>query len=431
MMPLFLSNCMLLLLLLPTNSVADTGNPGPPPSNEYQNCQYCKAYKNPTPANQPKIPPASACRCAFENGSSYPNGSTASYTTVATECGPVWLSGGHGSPIKTVANGVNYNMFPSDALLYRLTNDTMYAARATQSLVWLVDAFLRKELADAANHCYEVLATYTTLRDAGVDAYAGNATLLSGFRAALLHNCYDHLPDDRGTEAVHNHGIDYALDLTYLLKVFPDIVDAKTSKIWRAAANQTWQDWLHGHALMENSLNYNGISLTRLIALAQVTPGGAQDMRSAQWRQLVEHYVTEIATNGIMPSWGGSLQNDGCASTEAAVPFVYFFERAATDFNEPKFAWAARATFAAAIPASPPKPSEWLIRAALEVQQRDAMGKSIDVPDFLDVSASVTWRNTYATPVQDKLIVAASRRPGSAYTMLEAFAVPIVRQHLA
>ena len=43
-----------------------------------------------------------------------------------------------------------------------------------------------------------------------------------------------------------------------------------------------------------------------------------------------------------MPNWGGSLQNDGCASTEAAVPFVYFFERAATDFASPEFAWAAR-----------------------------------------------------------------------------------------
>ena len=97
--------------------------------------------------------------------------------------------------------------------------------------------------------------TYTTLLDGGVDAYAGNATRLKAFRAAMLHNCYDLKPDNRGTEAVHNHGIDYALDLTYLLKVFPDIVDGSTAAIWRAAANQTWQDWLHGHALMENSLN--------------------------------------------------------------------------------------------------------------------------------------------------------------------------------
>eukprot|EP01052_Picozoa_sp_SAG31_P073377 SAG31_NODE_32405_length_356_cov_0.813230_1_plen_57_part_10 len=29
----------------------------------------------------------------------------------------------------------------------------------------------------------------------------------------------------------------------------------RTAAIWRAAANQTWQDWMHGHALMENSLN--------------------------------------------------------------------------------------------------------------------------------------------------------------------------------
>ena len=69
----------------------------------------------------------------------------------------------------------------------------------------------------------------------------------------MVKNCADLKPDHRGTEAVHNHGIDYALDLTYLLRVFPDIVTAKTAESWRAAANQTWQDWLHGHALMENS----------------------------------------------------------------------------------------------------------------------------------------------------------------------------------
>ena len=126
-----------------------------------------------------------------------------------------------------------------------------------------------------------------------------------------------------------------------------------------------------------------------------------------------------------MPNWGGSLQNDGCASTEAAVPFVYFFERAATDFNSPEFAWAARETFAAAVPDSPAKPSEWLIRSALEVKRRNAAGRAITVPDFIDQSSTVAWRNTYSKPVPDKLVVAASRQSGSAYVMLEAFAVPI------
>eukprot|EP01052_Picozoa_sp_SAG31_P024718 SAG31_NODE_2121_length_6404_cov_17.936875_7_plen_640_part_00 len=101
------------------------------------------------------------------------------------------------------------------------------------------------------------------------------------------------------------------------------------------------------------------------------------------------------------------------------------FERAATDFNSPEFAWAARQTFAAAIPDSPPKPSEWLIRSALEVRQREAAGQVIAAPDFIDQSATVAWRNTYASPVPDKLVVADSRRSGSAYAMLEAFAVPI------
>ena len=98
-----------------------------------------------------------------------------------------------------------------------------------------------------------------------------NATLLAGFKAAMVANCADLRPDHRGTEAVHNHGIDYALDLSYALRVFPDLVDATTQAVWRQAALQTWQDWLggvvyregRGHALMENSEDYNGISLTR------------------------------------------------------------------------------------------------------------------------------------------------------------------------
>ena len=255
------------------------GNPGPPEAHEYLNCQYCGT---PKPKVNMTEPPRSACRCAFENGSSWPNGTTASYEAVARACGPLWLAGGHGTPIETADNGLDYNMFPSDALLFNLTGEQMYADRATKSLTWFADAFLRKvqkiaplfstlfspplfhrfdpelldqALGDDVNHCFEVLVTYTTLLDGGVDAYAGNATRLKAFRAAMLHNCYDLKPDNRGTEAVHNHGIDYALDLTYLLKVFPDIVDGSTAAIWRAAANQTWQDWLHGHALMENSLN--------------------------------------------------------------------------------------------------------------------------------------------------------------------------------
>ena len=33
---------------------------------------------------------------------------------------------------------------------------------------------------------------------------------------------------------------------------------------------------------MENSQDYNAISLSRLIQLARVTPGGAEDMRSSE-----------------------------------------------------------------------------------------------------------------------------------------------------
>ena len=38
------------------------------------------------------------------------------------------------------------------------------------------------------------------------------------------------------------------------------------------------------------ALSDNGISLTRLIELAKVTPGGVEDMRSQQWHDLAAHY---------------------------------------------------------------------------------------------------------------------------------------------
>lgn len=58
---------------------------------------------------------------------------------------------------------------------------------------------------------------------------------------STLKSCYATLC----CAALHwNVGIDYALDLSYLLYVFPDIVDAGTAAVWRTAANQTWTDWL-------------------------------------------------------------------------------------------------------------------------------------------------------------------------------------------
>ena len=132
---------MLLGVVATHAAPAHAGNPGPPEAHEYLNCQYCGT---PKPKVNMTEPPRSACRCAFENGSSWPNGTTASYEAVARACGPLWLAGDHGTPIETADNGLDYNMFPSDALLFNLTGEQMYADRATKSLTWFADAFLRK-----------------------------------------------------------------------------------------------------------------------------------------------------------------------------------------------------------------------------------------------------------------------------------------------
>ena len=191
----------------------------------------------------------------FENGTAHANVSMASYEEVCRSCGKVWHSAGRMVPTRTMQNGADYNDFPTDSLLYNLTGDTEYLDRAVTSLRWYAQAELNGTLADCSNHCFEPLNSYQILVEMGHDPFAGLPHLLNGFRQAMVKNCADLKPDHRGTEAVHNHGIDYALDLTYLLRVFPDIVDVETAGGWRAAANQTWQDWLHGHALMVRS-NY-------------------------------------------------------------------------------------------------------------------------------------------------------------------------------
>ena len=37
-----------------------------------------------------------------------------------------------------------------------------------------------------------------------------------------------------------------------------------------------------------------------------------------------------------------------------------------------------------------------------QVRRRDAAGRAIAVPDFIDQSSTVAWRNTYSKPVPDK-----------------------------
>ena len=145
-------------------------------------------------------------------------------------------------------------------------------------------------------------------------------------------------------------------------------------------------------------------------------------MKSEEWRKLATQYLALLSPSGNFPNWGGALQNDGCSAGDDSDMYVYFFERAATDFGSPDFAWAAQQLWSSYIPESPPKPSEWTLRSALEVRGRRV---PVEAADFVEQKSTVVMRNTFDVPVPDKLVVAASRRPGSAYAMLEAFAVPI------
>lgn len=107
-------------------------------------------------------------------------------------------------------------------------------------------------------------------------------------------------------EGVWNHGIDSALQNKLALTVFSNLncsLSGTNCSFWNWSVNRLWANWLKGHALMENGDNYNVISITRLLVLIDMMPGGVADLK-LHGKAFFAQYRDCIAPNGYFPNWG-------------------------------------------------------------------------------------------------------------------------------
>ena len=66
----------------------------------------------------------------------------------------------------------------------------------------------------------------------------------------------------------------------------------------RPTSPQLLANWLHGHALDESAINYDGISLVRLVKFLELMPGGPEDMGSDAFKQFVYEFADAITPAG-------------------------------------------------------------------------------------------------------------------------------------
>ncbi len=258
------------------------------------------------------------------------------------------------------------------------------------------------------------------------------------------------------TDGVENHGIDFATAQAFALYVFPQLPVNHSE--WLAGPTWLMDQWFHAHALDENAIGYDAISIAQLLVLDSITPGGLADLHSEAFKQFVYEFADSITPGGMLVNHGGGLQDDGQAYPNGAFGYIYLFEVAATQFqrSDPAaasyFKWAARQIwqnfdvsvdflnfhFSAALP--------WLE----ELKQLNATGRPIPLPADDDshaagMTSKVVYKNEYGHDINNtkahrqkghrvpkKLVVCASRSrdasslrtTGGGYVQQDIYAVP-------
>eukprot|EP01047_Picozoa_sp_COSAG01_P022529 COSAG01_NODE_1340_length_10648_cov_10.144089_8_plen_176_part_00 len=167
---------------------------------------------------------------------------------------------------------------------------------------------------------------------------------------------------------------------------------------------------LISHTGFCRSDNYNVISLTRLLVLIDLMPGGVSDLKRNA-KALFEQYRDCVAPSGFFPNWGASFNDDASGVDEGAHGWPYIFERAAVHFQEPSFRWVARQLWQSFRPPTLrngtviPRPDQWQVSTAL-LEQSGALA-NIAVPGFVDIPGPmvVLRNNLLGEPVPNKLVV--------------------------
>jgi hypothetical protein len=407
------------------------------------------------PANRTALAPS---QCKWAHGATDPHGgAVASYTEYTTACGddgPAALYGPRQSP----------DNLPAVAYLYALTRTERYAGQVHDALAAFAAPFLHNTTTSTvAFHCYETVEAYRAIVAAGRPP-PWNASMQAAYETAIAVECHPMPVASCGApgvwmglchgtaEGVWNHGLDSALQNKLAMTVLPGLncsLSGTNCTFWNWSVERLWTNWLHGHALMENGDYYNTISVSRLLRLIDLMPGGTADLR-ANGKAFFEQYRDCIAPNGYFPNWGASFNDDASSVDEGGSGWPYVFERAAIIFQEPSFRWAARQLWKSYAPpmarngSISARAGQWVAGTAL--LEKQGLLDNIGTPDFVDISGPmVAQRNNLLGEVRNgttslsfywfdktisrnavtfragwflqlrpnKLVVAASRAPGA------------------
>ncbi len=126
----------------------------------------------------------------------------------------------------------------------------------------------------------------------------------------------------------------------YVYAVFELFKDDPAFETERQRILHSWKkDLIPKGYLDESSGNYSPLGLYLLIKIAEAM-GCENDLRSEKWRNQFAIYRDLVSPSGQMPEWGDDYFDQG-----GSEKWLYCFEYAATLYNDPTFAWAARRLF--------------------------------------------------------------------------------------
>jgi hypothetical protein len=327
-----------------------------------------------------------------------------------------WIAGGYADPVPLLRRGYIRRVSEMAAALARAwqwTGQPRYADQALRRLQAILDAWQseRRPGKPWKRVCffsvYPIFDAYHIL-DAGGRL---DPEFRTRFRQFLPEGFF---PLERG---VFNQAFARAAGLALAGKLSADLPEAAA---WRAYAREVWNDWHTLHDMAENAAGYNGISLWCLFLLADA--GGFGPLDSAPLVSMFRRFRDQVAPSGAMPEYGDS-GGTPWGAFHGWGHWVAAFERAARQYRDPTFRWAAVRMF----------------HAATRFRALDQPSYAIDSTNIVYALAFAdAWRDATLTPqvpragtlvslrnmagggrAPDKLILAPSREPAAPFAMAE------------
>ena len=302
---------------------------------------------------------------------------------------------------------------PHTAVLCNLTHDPYYCETAAQELKHYAGSAVGSD--GGGYHCYENVLAFASVRDGTGTKDAGlGAEGLANFTQTVLKGC----GSQSGHSAkVENHALDAAIQQAYAPRILPELLKLSTNVAnWKQQAEMVYENWMHGHSLDESAINYDGISIVRLVALLRLgasdnpdiasMPDGPADLKSDKFKAFLTEFADAITPAGYLSNHGGGLQADGQGFGNGAHLFTFFFEQGATSFMEsdPKaaqyFKWAARSMWRNMAVRDDFGSFYWTpVRTwEEELKQEKAGGFPAEIPaDIWDMNSTVVCSAKYCT----------------------------------